>query len=141
NPRPVATAAVTTVTSAARRSRRSRKYNTNAAGVSFTAAAIPTSSPRGQRVRDARQSTATSAISTRLTWPNLNVSSTGSSSSASGSAADATDNAPGRPASGQTRRATRYSVTATLHSDAAYSATQAAVHGSTWSGSSTIAAK
>ncbi len=131
---------MTTVTTAARRSPRSRKNSTNAAGVSLIAAAMPTSRPRGQRVRSARQSTATSAISTRLTWPNLNVSSTGSSSSATGSAAEATDRAPPGPPEGQTRRATTYRVTATLTSDAPYSAIHAAVHGSISSGSSTIAA-
>ena len=35
---------------AARRSPRHRKNSTNAAGVSFTAAARPTSAPRGQRM-------------------------------------------------------------------------------------------
>ncbi len=54
---------------AARRSPRHRKNSTNAAGVSFTAAARPTSAPRGQRTPGSRQSAATSAISRTLTWP------------------------------------------------------------------------
>ena len=41
--------------------------------------------PRGQRVDGARQSTATRAISTMLTWPYASVLRTGSSPSASGS--------------------------------------------------------
>ena len=55
--------------SAARRSPRHRKNSTNAAGVSFTAAATPTSAPRGQRTSGRRQSADTSAIKAMLTWP------------------------------------------------------------------------
>ncbi|GAB3870130.1 hypothetical protein GCM10029964_004000 [Kibdelosporangium lantanae] len=54
---------------AARYSLRSKKNNTNTAGVSFTAAATPTSTPRGQRGLRARQSSVTSAIRTMLIWP------------------------------------------------------------------------
>src|SRR5207248_1655837 len=69
-PTRLATAALTTVTTAERKSRRTRKNNTNAAGVSLTAAAIPTSTPRGHFGRSTRQSSATSVISTMFTWPN-----------------------------------------------------------------------
>jgi hypothetical protein len=54
---------------AARQSRRRTKNSTKPAGVSFTAAAIPTSAPRGQRGPTIRQSADTSAISATLTCP------------------------------------------------------------------------
>jgi len=68
-PAAVAAAKETPAVPAARRSPRHRKNSTNAAGVSFTAAARPTAAPRGQRTVGARQSTDTSAISAMLTWP------------------------------------------------------------------------
>jgi hypothetical protein len=68
-PAAVQAAKETAAVPAARRSPRHRKNSTNAAGVSFTAAARPTSTPRGQRTAGSRQSSDTSAISTMLTWP------------------------------------------------------------------------
>jgi hypothetical protein len=61
------------------------KSKTKAAGVSFTADAIPVSTPRGQRGELTRQSAATSAISATLTCPYSSVLRTGSSSNAAGS--------------------------------------------------------
>jgi hypothetical protein len=69
NPMPVHAQNESAARPAARQSRRSRKNSTNAAGVSFAAAAIPTSAPRGQRGPTTRQSAATSAISATLTCP------------------------------------------------------------------------
>jgi hypothetical protein len=65
----VLTANDTVAALTAGQSRRSRKNSTNAAGVSFTAAARPTSAPRRQRGAAVRQSAATRAISATLTWP------------------------------------------------------------------------
>jgi hypothetical protein len=55
-------------------------------GVSFSAAAMPTPIPRGQRGARARQSAVTRAMSSALIWPKVKVERTGSSSTAAGSA-------------------------------------------------------
>jgi hypothetical protein len=98
NPTAVAHRNDTPAVSAARRSPRSRKNNTKTAGVSFTAAATPTSAPRGQRGPRTRQSATTSAINSALTWPKYSVSRTGSRASDIGSSAP-TSTAVGRTAS------------------------------------------
>jgi hypothetical protein len=69
NPTPVHAQNESAARPAARQSRRSTKKSTKPAGVSFTAAAIPTSAPRGQRGPATKQSAVTSAISATLTCP------------------------------------------------------------------------
>jgi hypothetical protein len=54
---------------AARYSLRNKKKTMKTPGVSLTAAAMPTSTPRGQRGLRARQSSVTNAINTMLIWP------------------------------------------------------------------------
>ena len=125
------------------------------------AAAIPMSTPRGHRGRTTSTSSATNAISSRLTCPNSIVCITGSSanagiggagrlksialpgctSSARGSAIEATDSAPPRPPEGHSRRATTKNVSPSAAVDSASSTDQASTQGATASGRSTIAAK
>ena len=69
NPIRVVTTNAPSAVSAARISRRRRKYSRNTAGVSFSAIATPSSSPRGQGVRRGTQSAITRVISTTLIWP------------------------------------------------------------------------
>ena len=59
-------------------SRRSRKYSRNTAGVSLSAIATPSSSPRGHGVLRGTQSAITSVISTTLIWPNSKFARIGS---------------------------------------------------------------
>jgi hypothetical protein len=66
NPKPVHAQNESAARPAARQSRPSTKNSTKPAGVSFTAAAIPTSAPRGPTTR---QSAATNAIRATLTCP------------------------------------------------------------------------
>src|SRR5262245_58302936 len=116
-----------TAVTAARRSPRSRKNRTKAIGVSLTAAARPTSTPLGQRGRDVRQSSATNAISSRLTCPKPSVPRTGSSRSATGSTA-------------RTRTSTSRSTTTSAATDSAVTSTPATGCGGGTSGVNSTAA-
>lgn len=68
------------------------KYRPNSAGVIFTAAAMPVSTPVGRYLRfgeSHHRSVSTSAMSTMLTWPWWKVLWIGSTQNASGSATSA----------------------------------------------------
>lgn len=98
--------------------------------MSFTAAAMPTSMPRRQRLRGDRQSSATSAISNRLTCPNHSVSHTGSSSRANGSSTTV----PPTARSGHVLRRHRWITTPRLTNEIASMATADTAHGTAASG-------
>ena len=104
------------------------------------AAARPIISPRGHRVRGARQSTTTITISSRLIWPNASVWATGSISSAAGSASIVADTAPGRPPAGQATRAVRKITTVRAATDSPNTAISDTQYGTTASGIIVIAA-
>lgn len=133
SPAPVTAANETAVVLAARRSFRTRKNKMKAAGVSLTAAARPTRAPRGQRGPGCRQSTATKAISTMLTWPKLSVARTGSSPSAAGSSHH-------KPSRDDRERVNTRSTTQVNAMPASVSAKPATAIGTTASGDSTTAA-
>ncbi|SLH25048.1 Uncharacterised protein [Mycobacteroides abscessus subsp. abscessus] len=105
------------------------------------AAARPISMPRRHFGFSVRQSAATSAISSRLTWPKSSVERVGSSSIANGRAQAVANRAVRRSVSpGHTRRATRYSVSASAAVEVTKKENAAMSQGSSANGASTRAA-
>ncbi|OFK61540.1 hypothetical protein HMPREF2808_01450 [Corynebacterium sp. HMSC078A10] len=101
----------------ARQSRRTKNTARKTAGVSLMAIAMPVSTPRHElRGLSSRQSTMTTAVNKRFTWPKLSVSVTGSISMQAHNAHE--DHQPGRSVA-QLREITAYRQTHSAPSDAA----------------------
>ncbi len=123
-----------------RQSRASRNNSRKPAGVSLMAAARPISTPRGHLGLDASTSTATKAMSTKLIWPKLMVSRTGSSWSATATATAVTTQDVRFSRSGRTRPSTMRTVTTSAATDTAVNTNLASVTGISASGTKRIAA-